>query len=63
MTGKKINAIDASVDDIDLKLKELEFGVYFSMFIKFMSSDYLNEIYNINSSDIEDLIGHPVASL
>ena len=29
MTGKKINVIDASVDDIDLKLKELGFGVYF----------------------------------
>jgi NAD(P)H dehydrogenase (quinone) len=63
MTGKKINVIDASVDDIDLKLKELGFGVYFSMFIKFMSADYLNGIYNINSSDMEDLIGHPVASL
>ena len=63
MTGKKINAIDASVDDIDLKLKELGFGVYFSMFIKFMSANYLNGIYNINSSDMEDLIGHPVASL
>ena len=49
MTGKKINAIDASVDEIDLKLKELEFGVYFSMFIKFMSSIYLNGIYNIIS--------------
>ena len=63
MTGKKINAIDASVDDIDLKLKELGFVVYFSMFIKFMSANYLNGIYNINSSDMEDLIGHPVASL
>jgi NAD(P)H dehydrogenase (quinone) len=56
MTGKKINAIDASVDDIDLKLKELEFGVYFSMFIKFMPPDYLNEIYNFNSFDMKDLI-------
>ena len=56
MTGKKINAIDASVDEIDLKLKELEFGVYFSMFIKFMSSIYLNGIYNIISFDMEDLI-------
>ena len=56
MTGKKINVIDASVDDIDLKLKELGFGVYFSMFIKFMSSIYLNGIYNINSSDMEVLI-------
>ena len=63
MTGKKINVIDASVDDIDLKLKEIGFGVYFSMFIKFMSADYLNGIYNINSSDMEDLIDHPVASL
>ena len=49
MTGKKINVIDASVDD-NLKLKELGFG------IKFMSPDYLNEIYNINSSDMADLI-------
>jgi hypothetical protein len=49
MTGKKINVIDASVDDIDLKLKELGFGVYVSMFIKFMSPDYLNGIYNIIS--------------
>ena len=48
MTGKKINVIDASVDDIDLKLKELGFGVYFSMFIKFMSPDYLNKIHNAN---------------
>ena len=54
MTGKKINAIDASVDDIYLKLKEIGFGVYFSMFIKFMSANYLNGIYNINSSDMED---------
>jgi len=52
-TGKKIIVIDATVDD-NLKLKELGFGVYFSMFIKFMSPDYLNEIYNINSSDKED---------
>ena len=28
-----------------------------------MSADYLNGIYNINSSDMEDLIDHPVASL
>ena len=56
MTGKKINVIDASVDDIDLKLKELGFGVYFSMFIKFMPPDYLNEIYNFNSFDMKDLI-------
>ena len=56
MTGKKINAIDASVDEIDLKLKEIGFGVYFSMFIKFMPPDYLNEIYNFNSFDMKDLI-------
>ena len=40
MTRKKINVIDASVDNIDLKLKELGFEF----------------ILNINSSDKEDLI-------
>ena len=47
MIGKKINTINASVD-YNLKLKELGFGIYFSMFIKFMLQDYLNGIYNIN---------------
>ena len=28
-----------------------------------MSTDYLNGIYDIQSTDMEDLIGHPVTSL
>jgi hypothetical protein len=37
--------------------------MYYGMMCKFMSSDYLNEIYDIHSNDMEDLIGHPFTSL
>ena len=63
MTGKKIKILDASFDDIDEKYKELGFGLYFGFFVKFMCVDYLNGIYNIDSTDMEDLMGHPLISL
>ena len=63
ITGKEIRIIDTPIEEIDKKYKELGFGVYFGIFCKFMSTDYLNGIYDIQSTDMEDLIGHPVTSL
>ena len=63
ITGKEIKIIDVPIEEIDKKCKELGFGIYYGMMCKFMSSDYLNGIYDIHSNDMEDLIGHPVTSL
>ena len=63
ITGKEIKIIDVNNDEAETKLKELGFGLYFGMFIKLMSPDYLNEIYNIPPTDTEELIKHPVTSL
>ena len=63
ITGKEIKIIDVPIEEIDKKCKELGFGMYYGMMCKFMSSDYLNGIYDIHSNDMEDLIGHPVTSL
>ena len=63
ITGKKIKIIDSNLDDIDKKYRELGLGIIFGMYIKNSSPDYLNDVYNIQPTDTEDLIGHPVSSL
>ena len=63
ITGKEINIVDISNDEIDKKYGELGFGKYYQMMCKFMNQDYSNGIYDVQSNDMEDLMGHPVTSL
>ena len=63
ITRKEIKIIDVPIEEIYNKCKELGFGMYYGMMCQFISSDYLNGIYDIHSNDTEDLIGHPVTSL
>lgn len=63
ITGKEINIVDVSNDEIDKKYGELGFGKYYQMMCKFMNQDYSNGIYDVQSNDMEDLMGHPVTSL
>ena len=63
ITGKEIKIIDIPIENSANKMKDLGFGVYYGMMFEFMTPDYLNGIYDIHSTDMEDLLGHPVTSL
>ena len=63
ITGKKIKIINVPNEEIDKKLKELGFGMYYCMKCKFMNPDYEKGIYDIESVDMEELFGHPVDDL
>lgn len=63
ITGKEIKIVDVTNEEIEKKNEELGFGKYYCMKSKFMNFDYSQGIYDVKSTDLEDLIGHPVDSL
>ena len=63
LTGKEIKVIDIPLEECEEKLKEMGFGLYYTLMCKGMTLDYLNGIYDVDSTDMEDLLGHPVSSL
>ena len=63
ISGKEINIVKVSNEEIDEKYDKLEFGKFYQIKYKFMNIDYSNRIYDVHSNDMEDIIGHPVSSL
>ena len=63
ITGKEIKIVDVSNEEIEQKMEKLGFGKYYCMMCKFMNVDYSKGIYDVQSTDLEDLIGHPMTSL
>ena len=63
ITGKEIKIVDVSNEEIDQKLEKIGFGKIYCMMCKFMNEDYSKGIYDVQSTDLEDLIGHPMTSL
>ena len=63
IAGKEIKIMDISNDEIDKKYEELGCGKYYGMMCRFMNIDYSNGIYDVQSTDLEDLMGHPSTSL
>ena len=63
ITGKEIKVVDVSGEEIEKKCLELGLGKIYSIKAKLMHDDYANGIYDVKSSDLEDLMGHPSSSL
>lgn len=63
LTGKKIKVIDVSHEEFNKKFGELGLHPYFCGLGLYMHPDFANGIFNVQSKDLENLIGHPPASL
>ena len=63
VTGKKIEIVDVSLEELVKKNEELGFGKYYCMKCKFMNPDYTKGIYDVKSTDLQDLMGHPQTPL
>ena len=63
LTGKEIKIIDVSHEEFTKKYEELGLNPYFCSLGIYMHSDFANGIFNIQSKDMEELLGHPPASL
>ena len=63
LTGKEIKIIDVSHEEFNTKYEELGFHQYFCLNGKFLNPDFANGVFNVPSKDMENLLGHPPASL
>lgn len=63
LTGKEIKIIDVSHKEFTQYYEELMFNPYFCSLGIYMHQDFANGIFDIHSKDLENLIGHPPASL
>ena len=63
VAGKEIKIVDYPLEEIDKKYDELGFSKLYGLTAKGMGVDFYKGIFDINSNDFEDLLGHPLDSL
>lgn len=63
LTGKEIKIIDVDHDEFNKKYDELKFHPYFGANGKLIHPDFAKGVFNVPSKDMENLLGHPPASL
>ena len=63
ITGKEIKIVDIPTEEIGKKYEELGLGKFYAMKCRFMNEDYSKGIYDVQSDDLQNLMGHPVTPL